>query len=214
MMNMFFPDSLASYIAMNPMYDQIDSLNIKAVITSNFNVDAWGTITIPSGSFDALRLHVEEINSTEAFVYCSNSAGLGGNWYPMPPQVFPTETESGNRYEWWSNLSLAKFRVLELQLDSLNNVSEAIFLQGTSTSVDDINDMKFNIYPNPTSDKLIITSDLKECEYVLFDVEGRLVLKDQFFASTALSLDGVAKGVYYLTLKTKALEVTKKIIIE
>lgn len=214
LVNMFFADSLAPYISMNPMYDQIDSLNIKAVITSHFNIDAWGTITIPSGSFDALRLHVEEINTTEAFVYCSNSAGLGGAWYPMPPQFFPTETETGNRYEWWSNHALAKFRILELQLDSLNNVSEAIFLHGTSTSVDDIHETNFKIYPNPTSEKLVITSDLNECEYILFDMHGRLVLRNQFIAETSLSLDGMAKGVYYITLKTEDLELTKKVVIE
>ena len=41
-----------------------------------------------------------------------------------------------------------------------------------------------------------------------------MVLDRQFNTSTSLSLEGIAKGSYYLTLKAKNRIVTKKIIID
>ena len=155
--NMFLPDSLAPFISLNPAYDQVDSLKITAVITSEFNVDAWGNVTIPLGTFDALRLKVEETTTTDFYAYCSSSLGLGGGWYSVPAQLFPSETEISNRYQWWSNDPSAKFMLAELEMDSLsNNVEFVTFLtENQTTSVHILPNISVNVYPNPTLETIL-----------------------------------------------------------
>jgi hypothetical protein len=214
--NFGIPDSLAPFISLNPAYDQLDSIKINAVITSEFNVDAWGNVTIPLGSFDALRLKVEETTITDYYAYCSSSLGLGGGWYSVPAQIAPSETEIANRYQWWSNDPSVKFMLAELEMDSLsNNVEFVTFLTETQTSVvTDLLSNSISVFPNPTSDKIIVNTDLKNCNYELVDVKGKVITSDNFNYSTEIDLSKNAKGIYFLKLKSQNEIITKKIIIE
>jgi len=214
--NFGIPDSLAPLISLNPAYDQLDSIKINAVITSEFNVDAWGNVTIPLGNFDALRLKVEETTITDYYAYCSSSSGLGGGWYLVPAQIAPSETEIANRYQWWSNDPSVKFMIAELEMDSLNNNVEFVtFLNETQTSeVADLLSNSVSVFPNPTSDKIIIDTDLNNCNYELVDVKGSVITSDNFNYSTEIDLSKNAKGIYFLRLKSQNEIITKKIVIE
>lgn len=209
-----FDNSFASIISGNPSFNQIDSLKIKVVTTSDFNVDAWGDITIPMGTYDALRMKVEEINTTEFFAYCSAS-GLGGSWFSAQ-NFFPIETETINRYQWWSNDPTVKFMLAELEMDSLNNnVEVATFLTDAQTAaVNDFTSSFVAVFPNPTSDKIIINTDFNNCNYELVDVNGSIITSANFNYSTEIDLSKNAKGIYFLKLKNKNEIITKKIIID
>jgi hypothetical protein len=214
--NFGIPDSLAPFISLNPAYDQLDSIKINAVITSEFNVDAWGNVTIPLGSFDALRLKVEETTITDYYAYCSSSLGLGGGWYSVPAQIAPSETEIANRYQWWSNDPSVKFMLAELEMDSLsNNVEFVTFLTETQTSVvTDLLSNSISVFPNPTSDKIIVNTDLKNCNYELVDVKGKVITSDNFNYSTEIDLSKNAKGIYFLEITTNNGVVSKKLILQ
>ena len=214
--NMFLPDSLAPFISLNPSYDQVDSLKVTAVITSEFNVDAWGNVTIPLGTFDALRLKVEETTTTDFYAYCSSSLGLGGGWYSVPAQLFPSETEISNRYQWWSNDPSVKFMLAELEMDSLsNNVEFVTFLTTPPTSTSNLESVKVNVYPNPTSKDLMITTNLINCSYNLTDVKGSKLLSNEFNNSTVIDLSSYSSGTYFLKVYTEEGDViTKKVVVE
>ena len=214
--NMFLPDSIAPFISLNPTYDQVDSLKITAVITSEFNVDAWGNVTIPLGTFDALRLQVEETSTTDFYAYCSSSLGLGGGWYSVPAQIFPSETEVANRYQWWSNDPSVKFMLAELEMDSLiNNVEFVTFLTTPPTSASNLESVKVNVYPNPTSKDLMITTDLINCSYNLTDVKGSKLSCNEFNNSTVIDLSTYSSGTYFLKVYTEEGDViTKKVVVE
>ena len=73
----------------------------------------------------------------------------------------------------------------------------------------------FDIYPIPTSNKLIIESKSSNLtDLTLFDVMGKLVFLDKFTGTTQIDLTQISKGIYYLHLKTTEGELTKKIIVE
>ena len=207
-----FDNSLAPIISSNPSFNQIDSLKIKVVNTSDFNVDAWGSITIPMGTYDALRLKVEETNSTEFFTYCSAS-GIGGSWFSAQ-NFLPIETEISNRYQWWSNDPSVKFMIAELEMDSLNNNVEFVTFLTQTSVVTDLLSNSISVFPNPTSDKIIVNTDLNNCNYELVDVKGSVITSDNFNYNTEIDLSKNAKGIYFLKLKSQNEIITKKIIIE
>lgn len=208
-----FDNSLAPVISLNPLHDQIDSLKINATITSNFNVDAWGNVTIPLGSYDALRLKVEEATTTQFSVYCS-AGGLAGGWFSAET-FFPIETEIANRYQWWSNNPMFNFMLAELEVDSLGDVEFVTFLtENQTTAVNDLLSNSVSVFPNPTSDKIIVNTDLNNCNYELVDVKGSVITSDNFNYNTEIDLSKNAKGIYFLNLKSQNEIITKKIIIE
>tara|TARA_B100000795_G_scaffold64850_1_gene43918 strand:+ start:1296 stop:2375 length:1080 start_codon:yes stop_codon:yes gene_type:complete len=210
----FFDNSLAPVISLNPLYDQIDSLKIKAVITSDFNVDAWGNVAIPLGNYDALRLKVEETTSTEFYTYCS-AGGLGGGWFSAET-FFPIETEIANRYQWWSNDPIFNFMLAELEVDSVDNVQSVTFLTNPqASSVANLSDYNVKIYPVPANKYITVEAKKNDITSLdLVDVNGKVILKKEFTQSTSLDVSDIAKGIYFLNLKTVAGKLTKQIIIE
>ena len=101
-------------------------------------------------------------------------------------------------------------------MDSLsNNVEYVIFLtENKTTAVNDLLSNSVSVFPNPTSDKIIVNTDLNNCNYELVDVKGSVITSDNFNYNTEIDLSKNAKGIYFLKLKSQNEIITKKIIIE
>jgi hypothetical protein len=212
--NMFFPDSLAPFISSNPLDDNIDSLKIFVVQSSSFNVDAWGDITIPTGTYSSLRLNVEETTITELYAYCSSSLTNSGSWHPVPALLFPTETETVNRYQWWSSDPSVKFMLAELEMDSLsNNVEFVTFLtENPITSSHILPIISVEIYPNPTLETITISTSINNSEFVVSDINGKVLSKERFSKTSYFNFSEYPSGVYFVKVISGNNVVSKKIV--
>ena len=216
MENMFIPDSLAPFISFNPLLDKIDSINVKVTLTNNFNVDAWGNVTIPIGTYSSLRINAEETTTNSWNAYCSNSGGFGGGWYPVPQQLLPGETETTNHYQWCTNDASVKFIVADLEVDSAGNVIEASFLTiPQASAVTELPEDAITIFPIPTIYQLNIEANSTDlATYKMYTINGNLILENTFTKNTKVDLNNMAKGTYLLDISTKEGRITKKIIVE
>ena len=71
------------------------------------------------------------------------------------------------------------------------------------------------MYPIPANNNLTIEAQNNELTNLeLLNVNGKLILKKEFTQSTSLDVSYIAKGMYYLNLKTDEGKLTKQIIIE
>ncbi len=69
------------------------------------------------------------------------------------------------------------------------------------TSIDVEKPSSFNLYPNPTSDFIHIkNSNNKNVEYVLMDVNGKIIQLGTFTRQTKLSIHDLANGMYLLRI--------------
>ena len=67
---------------------QIDSIKFVVESSTEFNVDAYGSITIPMGTFDALKVKMDDISTTDYSLYCTDTLlGINSGWYPMHSPV-------------------------------------------------------------------------------------------------------------------------------
>lgn len=94
---------------------------------------------------------------------------------------------------------------LDIKVSSTNNqfafqYIHFTIIDSTSTlSTDNLNDLKFSVYPNPTSNVLNIKGDNIESVKV-FDMNGQLVLSD-VFSTTSISLNvSTLTNGYYTVL--------------
>jgi hypothetical protein len=209
--NGLFDNSLAPVISLNPLHDQVDSLKINATITSNFNVDAWGNVTIPLGDYDALRLKIEETTTTQFSVYCS-VGGLAGGWFSAET-FFPIETEIANRYQWWSNNPMFDFMLVELEVDSLGNVEFATFLtENPATSAHILPNISVDVYPNPTLEIITISTSINNSEFVVSDINGKVLSKEKFSKTSQFNFSEYPSGVYFVKVISGENVVSKKIV--
>jgi hypothetical protein len=85
---------------------------------------------------------------------------------------------------------------------------------------DEVENMKFEIYPNPAKNKFEIwSSEFRENETTmeLFDLNGKKLLEKQIPAGTEtveLDVSTLVNGVYFCRLIIENKSVTKKLIIQ
>tara|TARA_B100001540_G_C15810087_1_gene644075 strand:- start:1600 stop:2688 length:1089 start_codon:yes stop_codon:yes gene_type:complete len=217
MINMFVADSLALLFSLGQA-QTIDSIKIVINATTDFNVDAYGSVILPMGTFECLRLKAEDITTTEYFAYCTDTlfGGIGSNWYAMNSTIFPSDVETNSSFQFWSNDPLAKFVLANFYLDSAGNVEEVEFLESSGvSSVSESNNTYFSVFPIPATYNVTITSESNdEVNTVLSDINGREVKRFEFINSITLNLEDLDKGTYILNLKTENGELVKKLIVE
>ena len=212
----FIDNLLAPTISFNPLHNQVDSIKVLIESSTEFNVDAHGDIIIPMGTFDVLRVKTDDITTTDFFAYCSDNILGNGGWYPLPAAIFPSEVEMISAYSWWTNDPSVKFVLVQIAVDSVGGINDVDFMHSPSpSSVNDLSTNNFNIYPIPATNNLNIEAQNNELTYLkLLDVTGKVILKKEFTQSTSLDVLDIAKGIYFLDLKTAEGKFTKQIIIE
>ena len=78
-------------------------------------------------------------------------------------------------------------------------VSEAIYFNNGSVStagLGDIGENLFEIYPNPTNDQVHISFSGSDADLTVYDVQGKMVLKDRIQNQEIISLQNFERGVY------------------
>ncbi len=87
-------------------------------------------------------------------------------------------------------------------------------------NVNELNSQSFSVYPNPTNDKIFISSKdfpyNKQIEIQINDLTGRLLLKQEIEKSDQnINITQIEKGIYFLRLfQNKQLITTYKIVKE
>ena len=202
--------------------NRADTALIQINSTTDFEVDGSGTITTPLGTYDALRLKMIQNTSSVLNVYCSDTLSGIGTWVNnIPFSSVPilagfSNDEQEIKYQWITNDASAKFLLAEIVVDDLDNIINGVSFQTTS-SASSISESKqdiFSVYPNPTSDKLIVNTMLNNCSYNLLDISGREIISCNFNNSAVIDLTGYSVGTYFLRISNNDNVITKKIVLE
>ena len=78
-------------------------------------------------------------------------------------------------------------------------VTEAIYFNNGSVSTAGISDYKqrlFEVYPNPTNNLVTINFSGSDASLTVYDLQGKIVLKDQIQNQEIISLENFERGVY------------------
>lgn len=184
-------------------YDAVNG-NDTLTFYQNLKADAWGTITTPAGTFNALR-----VLRTISF---SVIISIGVNRIAVT-----TVSES---MEWWSDTRpapvFARFRnIVYTPNGNDTSVYNASFMQrftvNTSDPVATFNSIE-KVYPNPAFHQIAVAFALKEAADVRFEVvnlTGQVVHATAFEAwavgqnTKNIDLEHLASGVYLLRIVNK-----------
>ncbi|MEN3324616.1 T9SS type A sorting domain-containing protein [Mariniflexile soesokkakense] len=100
-----------------------------------------------------------------------------------------------------------------LQKTAINMVDSYIIkLNDNALSIPDTYNETLIFYPNPTTNKIMITSKipLNEKEYNLFDATGKSVISGMLDNSQSIDLSQLTKGMYYIKIENTTYKVMKK----
>ncbi|MFT5970580.1 MAG: hypothetical protein ACI8ZO_001094 [Flavobacteriales bacterium] len=206
-----FGDSYSDNTSLNVDFEDTftgthDSLRYARETERDVDVDAWGTVILPSSSYDALRLNIEETNTVR--IYGKDSTVLGwGDWTYDP---ILTESFGGgnaivtNIFQWYTNDVNVITTLVDMvyQPDSVVVVPEFTYAYFTPQSINELPNATVSVYPNPASN--MVTLELNEIVtgYAkVYNMNGQVVATQVMNGtSISIALDAIANGTYFVNI--------------
>jgi hypothetical protein len=173
-------------------------------------VDGWGTLTTPFGTFQALRIKsVLDVTDTINI----DSLGFGFN-IPRPQTT---------EYKWFgqgSGIPLLQIDVQDLfGFPTISSIEYQDSLRGSFLGVDNIGMPVSEVFPNPAKNEVTILIDQqfsKKMDVELLDIGGRLIQRfPQQFRNGQLtfSVADLPNGMYTIRMITDEYALTKKLVV-
>ena len=160
-------------------------------------VDGYGSITTPYGTFDALRIH-HRIEETDSF-YVSISGF--STWIRIPVPVT-------HEYEW--RATEEKEAILKITTSIVQGAEQITSVEYRNNLVIsaglDENSLEISMYPNPVSKTLMISTPEPFGSYGIFSADGKQVLAGQLSPSAQQAIDvtTLVNGTYFIRLQSDA----------
>jgi hypothetical protein len=217
---MQFPSTMGSTWTSNPLnqtqtqffgidfdsigpHPYIDSLRTKIAFNFVNEIDAWGEMQLPQGSY--LSIRQKSYNTIRS----SGDCYYDGAWHPYTAFMLALidsvnfDTADEATYRWWSDNASANLFVVELEADSNGMASTVSFAKADPAwvqGVDAVSQIQFTLYPNPTTDYLTIETDYAEnWSYVLYDINAKQVMTEKAAGSVqTINTGSIASGTYLL----------------
>ena len=84
----------------------------------------------------------------------------------------------------------------------------------TNVNEIEVNNVKFDVYPNPATDVINITSNAPRYEYQMINSLGQVVLEGVSSEDNTISVANMQNGIYFLKLVADGEMKINKIIIQ
>ena len=172
-------------------------------------VDGWGTLTIPLGTFPALRIVSTIVGNDSVY---SSAIGSG----------FRLPTSTTREYKWFgSNSKLPLLQINTNVMGGTETVASISYQDIPRTfpnSIDDVaaGEIKFLLFPNPASDELELsyaaTGSLPTA--TISDLNGKIILQQKMMAATErINTRLLQPGMYFIELQNGEQTGIRKLII-
>ncbi len=215
------PSSTVSVLT-NGLSNRADTALVKITNTTDFSVDAYGTMTTPLGTFDVLRVKMITYTDSELDVYCSDTVSGQGSWVTnVPFSSIPILANFSNneveyKYQWITNDPTVSFLICEAVVDMSDNIIDEVSYQiiPTPTNVLEYNEEVCKVFPNPSSDFLTVqVLDNEFFVVYILDGNGKLIVKESGCSKTEIDISRYSSGNYYINIQLQDIMMTKKVVI-
>ena len=178
-----------------------DSELVTLTAIGNTIVDSWGTLTLPTGAFDVLRLNESLVEYDSAWTYS------GGIW-----SLDMVYIDTAYTYYWFTNADAGGgWPIVEFGYDPADNSPNGgiDFLFSPSTMTNIADEPKANTvlaYPNPATHYITFNPLPKNATLIdVFDLTGKEVLSQNVHAGEPITMDlkEIPDGMYYYLIKGK-----------
>ena len=183
--NFYYQKTMVSAI---PGYD---SIRFKTSTSKSVEVDAWGTIIMPSGSYNCLR------SITNRTDYDSIWLMAVGNWILVSSDSIPEVT-----FNWYTNEILPGFNLFSMDYTD-GVVSNVSYLYATQVGINEKNNTTAAVIaPNPVKNHTVVQLSEKTTGTLkLYNQSGICVVQKPVNGSTvALSLESLPAGIYIVVV--------------
>lgn len=198
----FLPDTLFADLPIRP-----DSIRITQANTISKDIDAWGSLTIPSGIFDVLRQRMQTISARTLEIKASPIPA----WIPFQVDIPGiTGTDTIVTYTFFSHITKEPIAVVTMD-ENQNSVNRVEFKADnhviTNTYNKNIKAANIYAYPNPAIGSVrfdLVGLDPGKYTIKIFNILGVEVWSQRYTINGSrtirMDLDGFNRGTYLYSL--------------
>ena len=173
----------------------LDSIRLLNTVDRSVKIDAYGTMEIPSGSYETLRSSETEVTTQEVFFFSN------GVWVPQGESV-----DTVINYNWWTkdDDGLA-YPVVQMIFNPAENTRTVTWLL-LLTNDKNIFQEEANLYPNPASDYLNIEfKDSFSGQLELYNLNGQMIISKKLtdVRIENFNISSCVGGSYLLVLRNE-----------
>lgn len=179
-----------SYINLdlNPIYNAIWRQHRKRTT----EVDGWGEITTPFGTYTVLRIHhrIEESDSFKVAI------GPFNNWIGIPVPLV-------HEYEW--RAMEEKEPILLIKTTETNGTETVTAIEYRNEFMLGLakNELNFNLYPNPATHFLTVEAKSNMDNFEIITMDGRVAIKGELNGTYSnLDIQSLKSGSYLLRISS------------
>jgi len=146
------------------------------------------------------------LNANEAYLAMVGSYGDGGTTNDLVTASSGSATPQTTFYYDYTD---------QTWYYTTSNVMVRMNFDPSLANIDEVQDLSFSMYPNPTKDVINVLSTFSEGNLAIIAMTGKLLIA-QNITSTLNSIDAseLKDGVYYLTMSNGDKTTTKKLVIQ
>jgi len=173
----------------------------------NSEVDGWGELITPFGTFEVLRVRSELSYDDSVYV----DFGFGGTWFELPT---PDQVE----YTWWSTGNkIAVLKVVTQNILGNETITQVEFKDKDRNLLNIENpsaEFEGKLFPNPATNVVHLTCQPEVTGVAIFSITGQLIYQSTLTdAYIEIDVSAFASGVYTVQLiSDKNVSVTKLVI--
>jgi len=163
----------------------VDLLFFNAVEVDNKSVQtSWATVTEINNDYFTVERSKDGVN----FEFVGNVQGAGNYNGQLNYDLLDENPYGGVSY----------YRLKQTDFDDQYEYSNIV-----AVNLKDDEQTVFNIYPIPFENTVnVVVNNEEEVEATLYDISGKLILREIFTSSRELDLSNMAAGSYFIQLKT------------
>lgn len=218
-----YPDNTIAYLY-SGCYDLSTIANPVVAFDMAFDLELNWDLIYMQYSLDSGTTWLTLGDATSANWYNSNRSPNGTNCFNCIGSQWTGTDAVSKRYSYplggLVNATTIVFRFV-LHTDQSVTREGAIIdnfvVTGTLSNNSAVLDSLFTVYPNPSTGIFTLSwSGVQQLDYAVYDLTGKQVIGNVKVNQTdhKLDLSNVAKGMYFLNIKTQDGTVTKKLLVE
>ena len=189
-----FPLSYGDQFSQDYYYDWYlgygdDSVRFKSSVSTADDVDAWGSVSIVTGTYDALRVKTEETRIDSTWLK------FGGTW-----MLKDVSTTLSNYYAWYTDHPSVGIELVTIYYDESWEIpDEADFFKDSFVGIGQPEKQAdIKVYPNPATDYLTVEATRAlDGKFRIFELSGKLTLeKDISPGNIKINISVLRPGIY------------------
>jgi hypothetical protein len=191
----------------------VDSFKVNSTVDISSNIDGWGTLMTPLGSFNVLRQKVVNINtlSVQGYTVVEIFPGVPfGTWAPFLDSITTTIT-----YTYLTNTTAGTpFILAEITTDENDVVTAANYsmIYNPAGIIETNNNIISEMYPNPSTDVVNIKANDKIETLNVYSEDGKLIYNRNINSENySLNISSFNTGIYFVEISTSKGREVKRI---